>query len=112
MVPLSDALAAFMKDHNNRFPNAWDELYPYLERACSDTGFYAPWVRESHEIAWGVDPIALFRPGSCAQGGRPIVVSRRNDKDVPLPWCFDETTRLARILIRQGVIRPPPAPTP
>ncbi len=102
-VPLSQALARYMERHGPRFPESWEALDPFLREESLSTGFYHGWIRESFDLAWGVNAAALYRPGSCATGGRPIIFPRRLKADPNLPWCFDDG-RLAALMKKKGFL--------
>ena len=108
-VPLSQALARYMERHGTRFPESWEALDPFLREESLSTGFYHAWVRESFDLAWGIDVATLYRHGSCGSGNRPIILPKRLKADPKLPWCFDDG-RLAALMKRKGLLSAARAP--
>jgi hypothetical protein len=108
-VPLSQALVKYMERHGPRLPESWEALDPYLREESLSTGFYHGWIRESFDLAWGIDAKALYRPGSCANGGRPIILPKRLQADPNLPRCFDDG-RLAALMKQKGLLSAVRAP--
>ena len=104
-VPLSQGLAKYIERHGSRFPESWEALDPYLREESLSTGFYHGWIRESFDLAWGIDAAALYRPGSCSAGRRPIILPKRLIADPNLPWCFDDG-RLAALMKQKGLLSP------
>lgn len=106
-VPLTLSVKDFMQAHRQRCPNSWDELFPYLEARCaSEFGWSAWMIREEYDLAWGVDPVAVYRLGDCEKG-KPIIFRRDRTQDVEKPWCLSNHESIGKHLVSSGLTKKP-----